>query len=187
MVSRAQEGVKFGDIVSRVGNGTIDRFSGAHRFLSNFYPSPIRYPVDEPDAPVYPTVEHAFQAAKSIDPAEQARVRAAPNPATAKGIGRRIGSRRPDWSAVRVDVMRELLRAKFDSEPRRSLLLSTGHAELVEGNLWHDTFWGRCTCARHRGAGVNLLGRLLMEVRAELAAQAGEDAARSARDGSGEV
>lgn len=153
-----------------MADSSIDRFAGKHRFLSNFYPTPIRYPVDDPDAPVYRTLEHAFQAAKSVDPDERARVRAVPSPGVAKGIGRHIGSRRPDWSSVRLEVMRELLRAKFSEESLRSRLLETGDAELIEGNLWHDHFWGSCRCPRHAGTrGLNLLGRLLMEIRGELA------------------
>lgn len=148
----------------------IDRFSGPYRFLSNFFPAPIRYPVDDPDAPLYRTLEHAFQAAKSLDPDERARVRDVPSPGVAKAMGRRIGGRRPDWGSARLEVMRELLRAKFSQEPLRSRLLETGDAELVEGNVWHDQFWGSCRCARHAGTrGLNLLGRLLMEIRDELA------------------
>lgn len=44
------------------GAGVIDRFSGEYRFLSNFYLAEV-----ELDGEVYPTVEHAFQAAKSPD------------------------------------------------------------------------------------------------------------------------
>jgi len=47
------------------------------------------------------------------------------------------------------------------------MLLATGEAELVEGNSWHDLTWGRCSCLQHGGAGRNLLGQLLMTVRAE--------------------
>lgn len=43
---------------------------------------------------------------------------------------------------------------------RRVRLLATGSAELIEGNVWNDTFWGVC-----RGRGQNHLGRILMEVR----------------------
>jgi predicted NAD-dependent protein-ADP-ribosyltransferase YbiA (DUF1768 family) len=32
-----------------------------------------------------------------------------------------------------------------------------------EGNTWNDRFWGVC-----RGSGLNHLGRILMEVRAEV-------------------
>jgi predicted NAD-dependent protein-ADP-ribosyltransferase YbiA (DUF1768 family) len=47
-------------------------------------------------------------------------------------------------------------------------LLATGEEILVEGNTWHDNFWGRCSCRNCRGKGVNHLGQLLMERRAAL-------------------
>ena len=40
----------------------INRFVGPHRFLSNFWPVWIRF-----EGEVYPTLEHAYQAAKTID------------------------------------------------------------------------------------------------------------------------
>lgn len=71
---------------------------------------------------------------------------------------------RADWDTIKIHVMRTLLREKFSQEPERSILLATGSEELVEGNWWHDRFWGQCPL----GTGENWLGRLLMEVRAEL-------------------
>jgi predicted NAD-dependent protein-ADP-ribosyltransferase YbiA (DUF1768 family) len=50
--------------------GRIDSFRGDHAFLSNFFESPIKFEGD-----VYPTVEHAFQAAKTFDAEERAKVR----------------------------------------------------------------------------------------------------------------
>lgn len=40
----------------------INHFSGKYRVLSNFYPSKIVY-----EGRVYPTVENAYQAAKTMD------------------------------------------------------------------------------------------------------------------------
>ena len=65
---------------------------------------------------------------------------------------------------IKIPLMRSLLREKFVQEPERSILLATGDEELIEGNWWHDTFWGQCPL----GTGENWLGRLLMEVRADL-------------------
>ena len=70
---------------------------------------------------------------------------------------------RPDWEEVKVQVMRELLYAKFSEEPLRGMLKATGDQHLEEGNNWGDTFWGVC-----RGRGENWLGKLLMEVRASI-------------------
>lgn len=73
-------------------------------------------------------------------------------------------SRRPDWDAVKVDIMRDILRAKVEQhEYVRRKLLETGDRELVE-NSWRDSFWG---WGPNRD-GQNMLGKLWMEIRAEL-------------------
>ncbi len=141
----------------------ITRFAGPYRFLSNFYPSPFN--VEGID---YGTNEHFFNAHKTLDPVEHAWVAGAPTPAEAKSRGRRVVLR-PDWDTkVRYDVMRRGLELKFSTSPLLQLRVDTAPAELVEGTDWHDTHWGVCVCGKHRGAGENHLGRMLMELRAEL-------------------
>jgi ribA/ribD-fused uncharacterized protein len=72
--------------------------------------------------------------------------------------------RRADWDDVKVDVMRRILRAKARQHDYvRRKLLDTGTRELVE-NSWRDDFWG--WGPNHDG--LNMLGKLWMEVRAEL-------------------
>lgn len=142
----------------------IGEFAGEHRFLSNFYKSPITFEGD-----TYPTVEHAFQAAKTSDAEERATIRANANPVIAKRKGRRV-TLRADWETVKQDIMRDLLRTKYANEDLRERLLQTGEEELVEGNRWHDKYWGRCLCAKCDNAGQNVLGELLMQVRRELMA-----------------
>ena len=56
--------------------------------------------------------------------------------------------------------MTDLCRIKFSDPHLRSLLLATGDAELIEGNWWHDQFWGVCN-----GVGQNQLGKILMAIR----------------------
>jgi ribA/ribD-fused uncharacterized protein len=71
---------------------------------------------------------------------------------------------RPDWTSVRVDVMRELLESKADQhEYVRRKLLETGDRELIEDS-WRDSFWGWGPDRR----GNNMLGRLWMAIRTEL-------------------
>jgi len=137
----------------------IDRFEGSHFYLSNFFTSPLTR-----DGETYDTVEHAFQAAKTFDAAERARVRDAATPAIAKRLGRQV-TLRADWEKVKLGVMEDLLRAKFSDPELREALRATGGEELVEGNTWNDRFWGVC-----RGRGQNHLGRLLMKIRAEILA-----------------
>lgn len=138
----------------------IDSFTGDYRFLSNFYPSEIVL-----DSEKYPTVEHAFQAAKTIRLDERAYVRAAKTPGEAKRLGRKV-TLTPGWDELRVGVMHQLLRIKFGNRVLRAMLLDTGDAELVEGNYWNDRFWGV-----YKGRGENHLGKLLMAVRNELNAE----------------
>ncbi len=131
-------------------------FTGPHRFLSNYYPSVVAY-----EGQLYPTAENAFQAAKTLDSALRERFTRF-TPSDAKHVGRSIPLR-AGWDDMRIAVMEEVLRSKFDHTVRRSLLEATGDAALVEGNTWGDTFWGRCN-----GVGENNLGKLLMKIRAEL-------------------
>lgn len=72
--------------------------------------------------------------------------------------------RNPDWDAIRLDVMRDILRAKArQHEYVRRKLLATGDRELVE-NSWRDDFWG----VGKDENGLNMLGKLWMEIRSEL-------------------
>lgn len=136
----------------------IDSFSGEYRFLSNFWFAEVTiYNV------TYPTVEHAYQAMKSGDPAYQHRVQTAKGPKEAKDLGKKAVLR-PDWEQVKVDYMKYLVWEKFSKhQGLKDKLLATGDAELIEGNTWGDTFWGVC-----RGTGQNMLGKILMEVRTML-------------------
>lgn len=135
---------------------SINSFSGAYAFLSNFEPSPIYY-----DGFSYPTVEHAFQAAKTLDMTERkTNFMEKQTPRQAKRNGQKVNLR-PDWEDVKVPIMYELLLLKFTTHPElASKLLATYPAILIEGNHWHDTFWGICD-----GVGLNMLGKLLMKVR----------------------
>jgi ribA/ribD-fused uncharacterized protein len=72
--------------------------------------------------------------------------------------------RRADWDEMKVAIMRRILRAKAQQhEYVRRKLLQTGTRELVE-NSWRDDFWG---WGPNRG-GQNMLGKLWMQIRAEL-------------------
>jgi len=134
---------------------TIDSFQGPHRFLSNFWPAVVML-----DGVEYPTVEHAYVAAKTLDPSARAQVAAIETPGAVKRFGRSL-KLREDWDDVKLGIMSDLLRQKFTHPELRAMLTATGTQELIEGNTWGDTFWGVC-----RGKGENHLGRILMAVRA---------------------
>ena len=119
-------------------------------------------------------VEGEYQAAKHKSP--WARKAAAKrfcrmSPGRAKQAGRRV-ELRDDWDDVKRDIMYDLVRRKFiEHEECRDWLLGTGNALIVEGNTWHDNYWGQCRCGSKeckRFQGKNALGRILMDIRAEL-------------------
>ena len=141
------------------------------RFLSNFFEGDVTV-----DCRVYRSVEHFFQAEKYrlAGHADWADVVAsAPTPRAAKMRGGPRSSRRDkpalsaEWLAawaggVRVDVMKRALRAKFADPDMAARLRATGDRRLVENNKF-DTYWGVGS-----GRGLNVLGELLMELRATL-------------------
>jgi len=138
----------------------IDQFRGEYAFLSNFWEAPVSY-----QGLTYGSNEAAFQAQKCILPEEKIAFTHL-RPSDAKKAGRRV-QLRPDWEAVKLEIMEELVRAKFaQNEELRLLLLATGDQELLEGNTWNDTFWG-VHLKNHRGE--NHLGKILMKIRDEAA------------------
>jgi ribA/ribD-fused uncharacterized protein len=137
----------------------IDKFRGKYRFLSNFQLSPITV-----DGVNYATVEHAYQAQKTLDPTLRAMVAELATPLEAKNWGRNF--HRENWRDISLRVMYDLIFLKFVNNPKLlELLLATGDEELVEGNTWGDVFWGKC-----EDIGENHLGKILMRVRQELGA-----------------
>lgn len=135
----------------------IDSFTGEYGFLSNFWPWPVKL-----DGVTYPSVEHAYQAAKTLDPIFRDMIREAVKPSYAKRLGQ-AAPLREGWTDIRLEVMRELCWQKFRDHALRQALMATGSAELIEGNTWGDTFWGVC-----RGVGENNLGLILMNIRSRV-------------------
>ncbi|MFA6031435.1 MAG: NADAR domain-containing protein [Myxococcota bacterium] len=76
---------------------------------------------------------------------------------------------RPDWDAVRVKIMRWCLRVKLALNWREfgRLLLATGDRPIVEQSR-KDDFWGAKVAEDGSLIGMNVLGRLLMELREQL-------------------
>jgi ribA/ribD-fused uncharacterized protein len=137
----------------------ITSFSGQYDFLSNFYPCKVLY-----DDILYPSAEHAYVAAKTLD--QTTRKMIAQDIATAgqaKKFGRNLDLR-TDWDKIKVNEMRKILESKFSDEHLMTLLWATKPAELIEGNVWNDRFWGQCPV----GIGQNHLGKLLMSIRDDI-------------------
>ena len=65
--------------------------------------------------------------------------------------------------------MNKLVNMKFSNDIKLlQMLLDTKDEFIVEGNTWHDNFWGSCYCDRCGNQGRNVLGKILMLVRDNL-------------------
>ena len=143
---------------------TITEFKDEYRFLSNFYTSQVEY-----EGMTFPTVENAYQAAKTMELGIRRKFMLC-SPAQAKSGGRRVVLR-DDWEFVKADIMLNLVNQKFQQKNLKEMLLETGDKILLEGNWWHDNYWGFCMCESCRSkeiVGQNVLGKILMAVRYEL-------------------
>ncbi|PSF39368.1 Swarming motility protein YbiA [Aphanothece hegewaldii CCALA 016] len=114
---------------------------------------------------IWPTSEHYFQAQKFTGTPKEEDVRLAKKPGEAAKIGRDQNNPiRSDWNAVKNDVMREALYAKFTQHPDLTKkLLATKDVQLIE-HTPNDGYWGD----GGDGSGKNMLGLLLMEIRAQI-------------------
>jgi ribA/ribD-fused uncharacterized protein len=149
----------------------IRGFQGRDRFLSNFWGRDLERHARLAivyEGLTFPTVEHAYVAAKLTDPVLRKIVRDLPTPGLAKRFLLMYGlAEREDWSEIKLGTMESLVRQKFSHPELAKMLLLTGDEELIEANAWGDTFWG----VDHKtGEGQNHLGRILMKIRAELRA-----------------
>lgn len=134
----------------------ITAFKGTYEWLSNMYPCYVIY-----QGVTYYSVEQAYQAQKTTIATERSTIINEHNPYKCKQLGKRV-TLRSDWNEVKLSIMFDLLMTKFRNNPDlQDKLIATGTQELVEGNWWHDTYWGVCN-----EIGENHLGRLLMKVRA---------------------
>jgi ribA/ribD-fused uncharacterized protein len=141
-----------------------ETLTGDFSFLSNFYmAAPFEF-----EGATWPSAEHAFQASKCADPSQRKLFVLCKRPGEAKRLGRRVRLR-ADWESVKLDVMEEILRAKFrDASLRRRLAAIGTCCHITHTNIWHDLFWGVCACPIHNDRGRNHLGQILMKLRSEL-------------------
>ena len=137
----------------------IAYFDGKYRFLSNFWLAPVTY-----EGITYPSTEHAYQAAKSMGRDIREAFSEINSPSEVKKLGQVI-TIRPDWEDIKINVMRDIVTAKFEqNEDLMRLLMDTKGQELIEGNTWGDRFWGECPI----GNGRNELGKILMGIRDDI-------------------
>jgi ribA/ribD-fused uncharacterized protein len=128
-------------------------------FLSNFWSSPMVI-----DGKEYPTNEHYYQSQKSVKPEQSEWIRQSPTAYLAMKAGRSLrlnkGEVKTDWDKIKFFVMLNGLRAKFiQNIELGEKLLATGDTILHEDSPT-DMVWGK--------KGMDMLGKLLMQVRSEL-------------------
>lgn len=141
------------------------RVGDPYGLFSNFAPYPVFIHRR------WPTSEHYFQAQKFGDKSAHDAIAGTASPMEAAKLGRSTRWRlRHDWDEVKDDVMRTAVRSKVaQNQVVHDTLLETGDATLVE-HTTNDRYWGD----GGDGTGRNMLGQILMEVRAEIV---GTDAA----------
>ena len=143
---------------------TISLFRGEYSFLSNFYSCDLEF-----NGILYHSSENAYQAQKASWDSEieidnkkinTRRYISTLSASESKKFARTI-KLDSNFESDKVLIMRDVVYSKFKQNPYLAKkLLDTKNELLVEGNWWHDTFWGVCN-----GVGENYLGRILMEVR----------------------
>lgn len=144
----------------------INIFKDQHAFLSNFYI--LTYPIRWRGIN-YKSSEHFFQAMKTLDPIERLNIANCQTAGATKKLGRKV-SLRANWDDIKDSVMKIGLILKFSMNNKLAyLLLATENQTLIEGNYWHDNYWGNCTCPKCTNKpGKNQLGLTLMHVRKTL-------------------
>lgn len=133
----------------------VKGFDGKYRFLSNFFLIPTYF-----EGILYPSSEHAYQAAKTLDFNIRSSTFLHCTSGQAKSRGDALTTRN-EWHHIKYDVMSVIVFDKFyRNTDLRINLLATGNKLLEETNSWGDRFWGVCD-----EKGENNLGKILMGVR----------------------
>jgi ribA/ribD-fused uncharacterized protein len=135
----------------------IAGFVGEYRWLSNYAPCPVTY-----EGRAYGSSEAAYHASKYPETERDEFTKLDPD--ASKKLSRKKGVDQKWWDARKERVMAEIVWAKFSQNPDLAeKLLATGNRKLEELNWWGDQYWGTV-----KGEGKNVLGKILMEVRARL-------------------
>jgi ribA/ribD-fused uncharacterized protein len=142
-------------------NHIIESFSGPYRWLSNFWPVKINY-----DGIIYPSVEHAYQAAKTTNKKLREEIAQLPSPSEAKKYWdtHPLKSKTPNWKNLKISIMATLIKEKFSISNEIMLvrlLVETAEKRIIEGNNWGDDFWGKVKKDGQKWRGKNHLGSIL--------------------------
>jgi ribA/ribD-fused uncharacterized protein len=140
----------------------ITFYTPEYYVFNNFSPHAIEFRGE-----LYPTAEHAYQAAKCTDAQGREEIRSCRSPLLAKELanGKYRSARDPLWDQRKLLVVEEIIRAKLEQHAEaRQALIGSADLEIVEDSP-DDYFWG----AGADGTGQNMLGKVWMKVRASFA------------------
>jgi ribA/ribD-fused uncharacterized protein len=143
-------------------NESIVTFKGEYSWLSNFHKCKIHNKIT---GRTYKSTEHYYVAHKTDDDKlHQTAMKQSFKKLKAFGRGLTL---RDDWETEKYEIMAQALYLKFTQhEDLKEKLLATNDMFILEGNDWHDNYWGACNCNKCASIkGKNTLGQLLMELR----------------------
>lgn len=135
-------------------------WGGGWNCFSNFSSYQVMY-----KGKLWPTSEHAYQAAKFSDEKLQEKIRNAKSAYDAFILGGENKElRAKNWNEVKVSIMEEIVREKLKQNPHILMkLLETGDMEIIEASPV-DAFWGWGP----NKDGENALGKIWMKLREEI-------------------
>jgi ribA/ribD-fused uncharacterized protein len=149
-------------------NEDIIRFDNEYNYLDNFFKCKINY-----EGIVYPSCNHAYQAAKVLDVNAKILISQIPEHSKLYMVVDRYPEKY-NWEDIKLDVMTDIVRSKFNQHPElKSNLLETGQAHIEYGNSLDDSYWGISPI--NSGMGLNNLGLILMELREEFELEKNND------------
>lgn len=140
-------------------------FTGWYDFLAMDYINPITT-----NGYTWPTIEHAYQAARCDDPTYLSRLQGCYDRASAaKLVGQSCHDTSNEWYVNREQILLELLQNHYQNTGFQDRLLLTGNSALIYGNLYHDNYLGMAWYRTNEGydslRGENILGKLHMQFR----------------------
>lgn len=135
---------------------SIQGFFGEYRWLSNFHLNPVSY-----EGLLYPSSEHAYQAAKW--PFEIRAKCLAMTAFQAMNWGQSAPVELLEWDHLKDRIMFKIILSKFGDQKLKTKLVETGAKFLSELNHWQDNHWG--IDFRTPEKGLNKLGIIIMKVR----------------------
>ena len=139
----------------------IEGFRNDYAFLSNFYFYEFEY-----KNIIFKNSEQAYQWEKASTESDKLLILQCSSAKNAKQIGYKVKCDIKKWDSIKINIMEEIVKAKFSNEYLKQKLIKTGKSNLIEKNFWHDNYWGICYCTKCKGTiGNNNLGKILMKIR----------------------